>query len=134
MNGYDGPSPGSDGALDLARIEIKRVILNIHEDRVGAHVGNGPAGGNESKRRGDNLIARPEVQQAHGHVEGRGAAIEANAVLRGAELREVLLELRHIRPQAKTALIECPPQRSINLRSNRAQLRRQVEVRDWSVE
>src|SRR5260370_10252352 len=115
MHRHDSSGTRGDRSLNLLRIQIEGGVLDIHEHRFGANIRNRRAGGNERERRGDNFITRLKFKQPHGDVQSRGAAVEPNALFGPAELREILLKLRHVRPEAKAALLERARDRRVYL-------------------
>ena len=115
-----------DGALDQVWIQIAGRVLRVHIDRLGADVRDGPTGGNESERSGNDLVAGLDVEQAQGQVQRRRAAVDRDRVPRAAEFRKVLLELLHIRSQAETALVQSTGDGRVNFGAKRAHLRREV--------
>jgi hypothetical protein len=128
MDGQDHFRPRRNRPFNLSGIQVERGIIDIDIDRCCAWVGDRPTGGHERKRRGDDLIAGTDAQQKHGHVQSRGAAVEANRVLSAAKSRELRLKLSDIRPETKRALIKRPGNRGIDLLSERPHLGRQVKV------
>src|SRR5439155_8739083 len=91
---------------------------------------DGPTGGNESERSGDHLITGTDVEQQHGHVQRRGAAVEAHAMFGPTKAGEVLFKLRDLRPETKRALVERARNRRVNVLADGPHLRRQIEVGD----
>ena len=130
MDRQDRLGARRDGAFDQLRVQVERRVVNIHIDRLGAHVGNGPTGGDESAGGGDDLIARADVEQQHRDMQRRGAAVEPDAMLRAAKPGEILLELRHVRPEAKRAVVERARDGRVNVFADRPHLRRQIQVRN----
>src|SRR5437899_1699800 len=63
-------------------------------------------------------------------MQGGGAAVESDAMLGAAKPGKLLLELRHIRAQAKGTIIQRTRDGGINFIADRPHLRGQVEVRN----
>ena len=70
MHRHDGLGSRRDGAFDQLRIEVHRGVVNVHINRLRADVGNRPARRDERERRGDDFVARPDVEQ---HAARRAA-------------------------------------------------------------
>ena len=64
-------------------------------------------------------------------MQGRGAAVEADAMFRAAEPREILFKLRHVRPEAERAVVKGARDGGVEILADAAQLGRQIEVGDW---
>src|SRR5215469_6544256 len=101
MHRQDRLRVGRDGRLNLRRIDVERGVINVHVHRFGARVRNRPARGYKSKWRGDDLIARADVQDSHRRVQGGSAAVETQAMLGFAEFGEIFLELDYGRAEAE---------------------------------
>ncbi len=128
MHGQQGLGARRDGRFDQPGIEVERGIINIHIDRPRAAIGNSPTGGNERERRGDDFIARADIVEAHGHVQRRSAAVEAERVFDVAIGGEVLFKLGHIRAEAKGTVIECARKGGVEFFTDAANLRGQIQV------
>src|SRR5207253_10250714 len=72
--------PRSDGALHAFRIKRVSDRIDIDVNRPGADVAYGPARADPRGRRGDHLGFRAYATRDQGHVQGRGAVIEALAM------------------------------------------------------
>ncbi len=92
MHRHDRLGPRRDRLLEQARIEIHRLLLDVDKDGLGADVGDGPAGRDEGEGRRYDLVAGTDVEQAHRDMQRRGSAVEAHAILRADEGREIVLE------------------------------------------
>src|SRR6202044_895767 len=82
----------------------------------------------ERVRRGDDFVARPDIEQPQRDVQRGRAAVETERVLRAAELREVFFKLRHVRPEAKRTVVERAGERGVNFLTDAFDLRGQVEI------
>ena len=133
MHRHDGLGARRDGAFDQLGVEIEDGVVNIHKDRFRADVGNRPARGDEREGRGDDLVARADAEQQHGHVQRRGAAVESGTVFRADEFGEVLFKLRHVGAEAKGAVVNGPRNGGVQFFAERAQLRHQVEIGNFVV-
>ena len=99
-------------------------LVDVDIDRPRADVRDGPAGGDEGVGRGDDLVAGPDVEQPHRHMQGGGAAVEADAMRRPGEGGEGALEIRHVRSEAERAGVERARNRRIEFGAQRTDLRR----------
>ncbi len=96
MHGHDGPGLGRDGGLDARGIEVAGVGLDVDEHRRRARLEDGGGGGDEAHRRGDDLIARPDIERQQRHVQRAGAARHGEGMALPEIRREPRLELRHL--------------------------------------
>src|SRR6185437_7911568 len=106
MHRHDRSGPGRDGALDELRVEVEGGVIDIHVNGFRADVGDGPAGGDKGKRRGDDFIAGADAEQEHGDVQGGGAAVEADAMFRTEVFGEVFFKLSHVGSEAEGAIVD----------------------------
>ena len=97
MHRHDGTGVGGDGGLDARRIEVAGVGLDIDEHRRGAGLEDGRGGGDEAHRRGDDLVARPDIERQQRHVQRPRAARHGQGVALLEIGRKPRLELRHVR-------------------------------------
>ena len=111
-------------------IEVEGGVFDIHVNRFGADIGNGPTRGDEGERRGDDFIARPDAEHDHGDVQGGGAAVEAEAMFRAEVFGEILFELDHIRPEAEGTIVESAGNGRVEIFAEASYLRRQIEIRN----
>src|SRR3954463_2498448 len=118
-----------DRALDELWIEVEGGIFNININRLGADVRNGPTGGNEGARRGDDLVPGADVEQEHADMQRRGAAVKGNAVLRAAKAGKIFFELRHVGTQAEGAVVERARNGGVDFFADWPHLGGKVEVR-----
>jgi hypothetical protein len=119
--------------LDQLGIKIKRLLVDIDVNRLGPSVGNCPTSRHERTWRGNHLISRPYAQEKEGNVQRRGPAIEADAMLRAAKPSKGLLELRHVRSEAKGAIIQSPSDSCVNFLAQGSHLGGKIEVRDCAI-
>jgi len=131
VNGQNSFGFWRDGFLDQFWVEAESVGVNVHINWLRAAIGNRPARRDESVGRRDDFVARPDIGEPHGDVQRGGAAVEAERILRAAELREVFFKLRHVRPEAEGAVVERVGERGVNLRADAFDLRGQVEIGDF---
>ena len=103
MHRHDRLRPRRDRAFDQFRVQIERRVVNVHIDRLGADVGNRPTRRHKRVRRGDDFVARPDVQQQHRHVQRGGAAVEAHAVFRPAIMWRNLSQIAPHPARGKTS-------------------------------
>ena len=97
MHRHDGPGVGGDGGFHPRRIEVAGVGLDIDEHRCGAGLEDGCGGGDKAHRRGDDLIARADIQSQQRQVQRARAARHAEGVALAQIGRKPLLERRHLR-------------------------------------
>ena len=62
-------------------------------------MGDAEGGGNETVRRGDDLVARPDVKRPQSQFEGGCSGIHTDGVMRAAESGELFLEEAHLAAQ-----------------------------------
>ena len=68
VHGHDGLRAGRDGHFELGRVDSAPYWIDIDKHRRSADVVDGPGGGNEGKRRGDDFIAGTDVKTAQCEV------------------------------------------------------------------
>ena len=128
MHGQHGLRARRDGLFDQRGIEVERLLVNVRIHRPRPAVRDGPARGDESERRGDDLVAGADIVQPHRDMQGGRAAVEAERVLHPAVRREILFKLRHVRPEAERTVVERTRQRGVQLRADGTDLRGQVQI------
>ena len=70
MYGYDGPSSGSDCALDGLGRDVERLRINIDKDRLGSYASDGTGRSEKRKRSGDDLVARSDFKSQESENQG----------------------------------------------------------------
>ena len=73
MDREDRPGPRRDRLLDQRLVEVQGVGPDVDEDRPGPEPDEGVGRRDERERRQDHLVARPEVAEHRGHLQGRRA-------------------------------------------------------------
>ena len=73
MNRHDDAGPFGQRRGQPRLVEIQRVLANVDEHRPGTAQGEGVGAGGESKRRQDDLVALPDIQQQRRQLEGMSA-------------------------------------------------------------
>ena len=68
--GARGEGPGQQGFVQVAVVRP-----DVHEDRGGAAQHKGGGGGRKRERRHDDFVARTDVAQKGGHLQGGGAGM-----------------------------------------------------------
>src|ERR1700748_315127 len=73
-------SPGSDGFFDLFRVNVESVWIDVRKHGCSAFIADGISGGDEGKRRKDDLIALsaaqcPDAQMQEGCGGGAGPRV-----------------------------------------------------------
>ena len=96
--------------------------------RLRAAIGNRPARRDECVWRCDDFVAKLDVEHAQRDVQRGSAAVEAERVLRAAELREVLFKLCDVRPEAERTVVQRAGERGVNFLADAFDLRGQVEI------
>ena len=96
VDGDDGLRSRAESSVRVGRIEVQGVRLDISEHGTGPDEGDDVRGGGERERRRHDLVPRLHAEGAHRQVEGGGAGVARDRVLRADERGERLLELpRH---------------------------------------
>ncbi len=95
MHGEDSFGAGSDGRLDLRRVKVESDGINVHEHGPGSHVQRGVSRSDESKGRGDHLVAGADAVGQQSYVQGRGPRRSSYGMFHSAESGKGLLELGH---------------------------------------
>ena len=76
-------------------LEVVGDRVDVEVDRARAGAGDRPAGGEEGVGTGEDLVTRPDVERHQRHEQRVGARRDADAVLRPAVGRDLLLQLAH---------------------------------------
>lgn len=82
------------GRGDLPRVDVERVLQDVHEDRGGAHRGDDLAGREEREVRDDHGVAGADAPGEEGELQCVGPVGAGDAVLRVDVSGELSLELR----------------------------------------
>ncbi len=86
MHRQNGPGARSNGRLDEVGIQIVSLLAHVHRHRRGPGEGDTEPGGDESMRRHDDLVARPDVATAQNQVDCIQPVSDAEAVFDAAVL------------------------------------------------
>ena len=103
---HHGLGFGRDGAFEQFRVEVHRDIIHVHINRLCTDVGNRPARRDERERRGDDLVARPDVEQHQRNVQRGRAAVETDAVFRADEPAKSFSNWTTSGSEAERAVVE----------------------------
>ena len=76
MHGQDRAGVRSDRRLDLARVDVERVRLDVYQYGSRAHVLDDVHGRRERHRCRDDLVPRTDTQRLERGMQGGGAGIE----------------------------------------------------------
>jgi hypothetical protein len=98
VHGHDRAGARRDRALHRGGIDVERVRLNVHEHRCAAGIVDRAGRREERERRGNDFVARRQVQRLERQEQRIGAARAADAVLGVRHARDLDLELRHRGP------------------------------------
>jgi hypothetical protein len=120
---HDGASPRRNGGLDPGRVDVGRAFLDIREYGLRAEKHNHLRGRDEGERRGDDLVAGPDLQRHERDQQGFGPGSDAHAVLGAGVSRETLLELAHLGPENELTVLEHPLHPRVDLRPKHPVLR-----------
>ena len=93
---HDGPGTRRDGGLDLLRVDVEGLPLDVYEDRGEAGVEHGVAGGHERQGRDDHLVTSlgaEVVQYGQGQDVGVGAGADCHCLGGPDECRKAVFEL-----------------------------------------
>ncbi len=126
MHRQDSAGLARDLLLDLLGIERVGRRVHVHEDRIRAHVADGPGGRHEGHGDGDDLIARPDSRRDQRQMQGRRAGVDANAVFAARVGGKGLLELGHFGAKHVAHAVGDFLKRLDNLFAQQAILRAQV--------
>src|SRR5690242_17120740 len=126
MDRQDCFRPSCDDLFDTCWVKVKGGVFNVGIHRFCSNIRNGPTGGDESKRSGDDLIPRLQVEQQQGHMQGRCAAVKSDAMLSAAEAGEIRFKLRYVRTKTEGTTIKRSRNSHINLLAQTAHLRSQI--------
>jgi len=75
------------------RVEIEGGVIHVTtKAALRARRRKSPNSCDKRERRGDDFVAGPTAEQQHRHVQRRGAAVEAGAIIRTTEFCEVLFK------------------------------------------
>jgi hypothetical protein len=81
--------------LDLMRIEVAGIRFDLDKNRSRSRLENGRRRGDETHRRGDDFVARSDIEREQGHVQGAGATRDCERVPLAQVARELRLERRY---------------------------------------
>ena len=96
VHGDDRRGAVGDGGLDLARVDLDRLGVGVHEDGQRVVQQNHVHRGDEGVGGNNDLVARGDPDGRQRGEEGAGAAVGGEAVLRAGGLGVGLLEPRHV--------------------------------------
>ena len=80
MHRQDGFGAGGDGSLDLAGVDVV-ILVRLHKDRRGPVDGDAHDAGNVGVGADDDLVPRPNVQQAESDPQSIQSRRQAHAML-----------------------------------------------------
>jgi hypothetical protein len=123
---HDGPGSRRDRRLDFRRIDVRRVLLDVDEHRLGAEQHDHLRRRHERERGGDHLVARFYAERHQGDEQRFRARSDRNAVFRAGIRLELLLELADFGPEDELAMIEHTMQSRVDVRLELAILRLEV--------
>jgi hypothetical protein len=103
---HDGAGARRDRGLDTRGVDVAGVGLDVHPDRHAAQQDDGLRRGRERERRGDDLVARLQVQRHHRDQQRLGAAGHGDAMFRAGMRHERGLELLHLGAHDVLAVIQ----------------------------
>ena len=106
MDREDGPGTGRDFAPDVRRVDIHALRFHVRQHRGGPGVDDGVGRGREGQGRRDDFVARLEFQAEQAQVQGGGAGMHGNGMLRAAVGGKGLLEARDFRACAQPAVAQ----------------------------
>ena len=119
-----------DRPLDLRDVEVERRRVDVDEDGHGAEARDAACRREEAERRGDDLVAGPEIERHQRDEERVGAARDADRVL-DAEVRgDGALEGLDLRAEDEVPVRRDALEGGAKLRHQRLILRGEVEERD----
>ena len=75
--------------LDLRRIDVVGLRVDVDEDRLGAGAGDRAGGGEEGVRRGDHFVARPDALGHQADQQGVAAGGDGDRVRAAAVLGQL---------------------------------------------
>ena len=122
--------PRGDAPGDLGRIERETARIDVGEDHAGADLMDALGRRDVGERRGDDLVARTDVEGAERERERVGPGIHPDAVLRPAERGDLLLERGDVRAEDVMAFGEDGLDGGEGLGAERGELRGGIEERD----
>ena len=85
--------PGRDRSFEVARAHGSPRGVDVHENRCGAHVANGPCSSYKGHRNRNHFISRLDIQTAQGKVERARATVQGDAMIDFAVGCEFRLEI-----------------------------------------
>ncbi len=135
MDGDDRPGPRRDGRLDLRRVDVVSVGLDIHEHRTGARPPDGTGRGEEGERRRDHLVSRSDVQGHQRKQKRIGARRTANPMHGPTVLGDLGLEPGDLRPEDEHLALEDLTHNRLDLVADRLVLRLEIQGGnvDWFI-
>ena len=96
VHGHDRLGLGRDRGLHLFRIQTPAVRQDVHKHRCGAQMHDWCGGGDPVGVGHDHLIAGPNAQGMHAHVQCTGAAAGGDGVFHSQVRLERLLEANDV--------------------------------------
>ena len=127
MDGDDRLGSRCDGRLDLRRVDVVGVGLDVHEDRPGTGPPDRARRGEEGVGRGDHLVSRPDAHGQQRQQEGVGARGATDSARQPAILGHLGLEPGDFRPEHEHLALEHLADDRLDLIADGLVLRLQVE-------
>jgi Glycosyl transferase family 2 len=121
----------ADVGFQKLGIEIGSGRVNVHEDRPGAAIGDGGGGGDERVRGGDDFVARLHAGGKKGEMQGTGAGVQSDTVLRLAEGCKFLFEPLDFFAKNERGVATDAVERGENFLTQGVVLRFEIEVRNF---
>jgi len=96
---HDRLGLGGDPGLDLGRVDVAGVGLDVHEDGGGTNQDNHLGGGDEGEGGGDDLVAGTNAECHQADQQGLGAAGDRDAVLGAGVGGQTLFQFADLRAE-----------------------------------
>ncbi len=130
VHGHHRARARVDGAGHRGGIDVVSDGIDVHEHRGGAGERDGAARGHEGERRGDDLVAGPDLQRSKREEQGVGAGIEAHPIPRPGGRRQLLLQRPAFRPHDEARRGEHALGRLPQLGAKRRVLALEIDLRN----
>ena len=126
---HDGARARRDGGADRGRIDRVRLAVHVDEHGPGAGCRDRQHGRDERVRRGDDLVAGPDVERPQRQLDRIAAVADADCVADADVRREVALEPRDRAAVNEVAAIDHLPHRAIDVGADLLVLRAKIDER-----
>jgi hypothetical protein len=130
VDGHQRLRPRRDPPLDVGRVEVQRLRVDLGEDGCRAAAHDRLGGRVERERRADDLVAVPDPERVEDEHDRVGAVRDADGLLDAEELGRLAFEALNLGPEDEAARLERLREGRLKLRDERRVLRLDVNVRN----